>query len=75
MLFLDSHSNLMITMPVSGKDVLKTLFKNGWELHRVKGSHHILIKSGVTITIPVHGNKDMKIGLLKSIEKQTKLKF
>ncbi|WP_119344072.1 type II toxin-antitoxin system HicA family toxin [Facilibium subflavum] len=62
-------------MPVSGKDVLKKLLKNGWALKSVKGSHHKLTKNGITVIIPVHRNKDLGKGLLQKIEKDTKLKF
>lgn len=43
----------------------------GWHLARVTGSHHIYMTSGknARITVPVHGNKDLKIGLQKSIMK------
>jgi predicted RNA binding protein YcfA (HicA-like mRNA interferase family) len=37
-------------------------------LARTKGSHHIFFKNGVRerIVVPVHGNKPLKIGLLKA---------
>jgi predicted RNA binding protein YcfA (HicA-like mRNA interferase family) len=37
-------------------------------LARIKGSHHIFFKEGVRekIVVPVHGNKPLKIGLLKA---------
>ena len=49
----------------------KLLEIKGWELARVTGSHHIYVKSGknIRITVPVHRNKDLKIGLQKSIMK------
>ncbi|GGG07431.1 hypothetical protein GCM10010995_26270 [Cysteiniphilum litorale] len=65
----------MITMPVSAKFVLNELLKNGWQLARVTGSHHILKKNDITIALPVHGSKDLKLGLLKDIEKKSKIKF
>ena len=57
--------------PVSGKRMCKLLEIKGWELARVTGSHHIYVKSGknIRITVPVHRNKDLKIGLQKSIMK------
>jgi len=56
---------------ISGKDFCKLLERKGWELARINGSHHIYIKQGTTyrISIPVHKNQDLKIGLLKSIMK------
>lgn len=41
----------------------------GWTLARITGSHHIYIKEGqsLRITVPVHGNKDLKQGLQRAI--------
>ena len=43
---------------------------------RIKGSHHIFFKDGVRerIVIPVHGNKPLKIGLLKAQMKVADIK-
>lgn len=56
---------------VSGKEFAKILESNGWTLARIKGSHHIFIKEGriERISIPIHGNQDLKIGLLKHLIK------
>jgi len=56
---------------MSGKQLAKLLEANGWILLRVQGSHHIYGKTGVTsrISIPIHGNKDLKIGLLRHLLK------
>lgn len=55
------------------KDLLKALLKDGWELVRVHGSHHILQKCDETETVPVLG-KDVPKGLLSKILKRTGLK-
>ncbi|MCR4316296.1 MAG: type II toxin-antitoxin system HicA family toxin [Planctomycetes bacterium] len=54
---------------ISGKKLCKVLEKHGWILKRVRGSHHILAREGtdVIITVPVHGNKDLRIGTLRKI--------
>ena len=54
---------------ISGKELAGLLERNGWVLLRVKGSHHIYGKQGsmVRISIPIHGKKPLKIGLLKQI--------
>jgi predicted RNA binding protein YcfA (HicA-like mRNA interferase family) len=54
---------------ISGPDFTKILEKNGWELKRVKGSHHVYMKAGnpARISVPVHGNKPLKVGLLKHL--------
>ena len=59
-------------MPVSGKKVVKMLKKYGWIEVSQKGSHIKLKKDKqAPIIIPIHGNKDLGKGLIKSIEKQT----
>lgn len=55
------------------KDLLKKLQKDGWEIVRVHGSHHILRKGDQTETLPIHG-KDVPTGLLNAILKRTGLK-
>ena len=54
------------------KDLLKLLKKNGWIVVRINGSHHVLQKNGKTTVVPIHG-KDVPIGLLNSILKETGL--
>jgi predicted RNA binding protein YcfA (HicA-like mRNA interferase family) len=60
---------------VSGKTLCKIIERKGWMLKRVTGSHHIYIKQGVDaiLSIPVHGNRDLPIGTLKSIMKDAGL--
>lgn len=62
----------MVTM--KDKALLNLLLKNGWELTKVKGSHHRLKKGNQVEVIPVHG-KDMKTGLLMAILKRTGIKL
>jgi predicted RNA binding protein YcfA (HicA-like mRNA interferase family) len=54
---------------VSGKEFIKLLESRGWQVLRVNGSHHILGKTGsvVRLSVPVHGNKPIKTGLLKHL--------
>ncbi|WP_414548038.1 type II toxin-antitoxin system HicA family toxin [Anabaena sp. CCY 0017] len=58
---------------ISGKKLSEILVKNGWKLIRVKGSHHRFKKDGISISIPIHANQDLKIGLLKTLMKQADL--
>ncbi|HEX8564283.1 MAG TPA: type II toxin-antitoxin system HicA family toxin [Pyrinomonadaceae bacterium] len=60
---------------VSGKSFAKILEKNGWILLRVQGSHYIYGKTGneVRISVPIHGDQSLKIGLLKHLMKQAGL--
>lgn len=55
------------------KDLLKLFLKNGWEINRINGSHHILKKDGQIEVIPIH-NKDVPTGLLEKILKRAGLK-
>lgn len=58
---------------ISGKKLAEILQKKGWRLIRVKGSHHRFQKDKINISIPIHGNKDLKIGMLKTLMKQANL--
>ena len=60
---------------VSGKDLARILEKRGWQLLRVNGSHHIYGKPGsnVRLSVPVHGNQPLKIGLLHHLLKMAGL--
>jgi predicted RNA binding protein YcfA (HicA-like mRNA interferase family) len=56
---------------VSGKKLCVILEKNGWCKKYIKGSHHIYMKPGrrERISVPVHGNADLKKGMLKTLLK------
>jgi predicted RNA binding protein YcfA (HicA-like mRNA interferase family) len=60
---------------MTGKQVIKILEKEGWQLLRISGSHHRMIKGNKKVSIPVHGAKDLKIRTLKSIERDTGVKL
>jgi predicted RNA binding protein YcfA (HicA-like mRNA interferase family) len=51
---------------VTGKEFCRVLERNGWALLRVQGSHHIHGQAGnpARVSVPVHGNQDLKRGLL-----------
>jgi len=56
---------------ISGKRLCRIIEGKGWQLQRINGSHHIYLKHGLTarISVPVHGNKALKIGLQKHLMK------
>lgn len=54
------------------KQVEKALEKAGFLFVRQSGSHKIYVKGKYCITLPWH-NKDMKIGTVKNIVKQSGL--
>ena len=55
---------------MSGKDFVKKLMKDDWQLDRVEGSHYIMRKNGISISVPVHRNEDLKPGLLNFLNKK-----
>lgn len=60
---------------ISGKKLCKIVEAKGWDLKRVNGSHHIYAKTGenARISIPVHGNTPLKIGLQKHLMKVARI--
>ena len=60
---------------VSGKHLCKILESRGWELKRIQGSHHIYTHAGnpKILTVPVHGNQDLKKGTLGQLLKDASL--
>ena len=60
---------------VSGKDLARTVERHGWQLLRVHGSHHVYGKPGsvVRLSIPIHGNRPLKTGLLRHLLKMAGL--
>jgi len=55
----------------SGREFARLVERRGWRLLRVNGSHHIYGKSGnvVRLSIPIHGNRPLKLGLLRHLAK------
>jgi predicted RNA binding protein YcfA (HicA-like mRNA interferase family) len=60
---------------LSGQEICKILSQHGIVNVRQKGSHIIMQKKidNSTITVPVPNHKEIRIGTLKSIIKQSKL--
>ena len=56
---------------VSGRDLARVLQQRGWHLARVHGSHHIFTMAGrrERIVVPIHGNRTLQTGLLRSLMK------
>ncbi len=61
-------------MSMKAKELIKLLRENGWKLERIRGSHHIFFRNGKTVSVPVHGNRDIPTGTLSIILKQADLK-
>ncbi len=58
-------------MPISGKALVRRLIRLGWRIKSQRGSHVKLVKGEKVTQVPVHGNSDLGIGLIKAIERQT----
>jgi len=60
---------------ISGKVLCKILLLHGWQLQRIRGSHHIYTHPNRVeiLTVPVHGNQDLKIGTLSKLLKDAGL--
>ncbi|MGH6921670.1 MAG: type II toxin-antitoxin system HicA family toxin [Geminicoccaceae bacterium] len=56
---------------LSGKAFCRLLERHGWQLLRVQGSHHVHGKAGerARISVPVHGNRPLKLGLQRHLLK------
>ena len=52
---------------IPGKKAIEAFQNDGWRIASGEGSHITLKKDGAAcnLTIPVHGNKDVKRGLLR----------
>ena len=54
---------------VSGREAIAAFEKAGFVVARTSASHHVMKKEGHTLllTVPVHGNKALKPGTLRSL--------
>lgn len=60
----------------SSREVIEILEADGWYIDRVRGDHYQFkhpVKKGI-VTVP-HPRKDIAIGTLKSISKQSGVSF
>jgi predicted RNA binding protein YcfA (HicA-like mRNA interferase family) len=60
---------------MNGKDIIAQLKAAGWTLDRINGSHHIMVKDGKAVPVPVHGGRDIGIGLVTAIGRQSGVKL
>jgi predicted RNA binding protein YcfA (HicA-like mRNA interferase family) len=61
---------------MTANELIRLLEENGWRFVRQNGSHRIFKHpdSERPISVPFHGKKDIKKGLLQAILKQAGLK-
>lgn len=73
----DTHTRAIMRcirrLRMRDKSLLKLLCQSGWVIARIRGSHHILKRGEETLVLPIHG-RDIPIGLLNAMLKQTRLK-
>ena len=54
---------------ISGSELARILKSRGWGVDRIKGSHHAMSDGTRKVIVPVHRNKDLKIGLQAQLMK------
>ena len=52
---------------LTGTQMVRFLIAQGFIVKRIRGSHHFLEKNNHRTCVPVHGNKELRIGTLRSI--------
>ena len=59
--------------PMKAREVIAKLRRAEWDVDRVTGSHYIMRhpESSRTVPVPFHGNRDIKIEVLRSIIRQS----
>lgn len=59
---------------LNAKQLIKILEQKGFRFSRQSGSHAIYVNDeGLRTTVPIHGKKELGIGLLRQIMKDTGL--
>jgi predicted RNA binding protein YcfA (HicA-like mRNA interferase family) len=55
--------------PVTGKEMCRGLERRGWNLARIKGSHHIYSRPRAPrqVAAPVHGQRILKAAVQRAI--------
>lgn len=65
----------MTTLPsLTGRQLVAALSRVGFDVQRIKGSHHFLRHAdGRTTVVPVHGSETISAGLLAKILRDCEL--
>ncbi len=66
--------SVVIITTMNSADLIRILADNGWQLSRVKGSHHVHVHGtkGGHVVVP-HPRKDLGTGLVRQILKSVGL--
>jgi len=59
---------------VTGRELIRLLKSDNWKLDRIKGSNNVMKKGNRTISVPVHGKKDLPKGTFNAIMKEAGLR-
>ena len=61
---------------LTGKELIRILMRHGFEVSRIRGSHHFLKHSdGRATVVPVHRGESIGPGLLNKISKDTEVEI
>lgn len=52
---------------ISGRDAVRAFERAGWKVSRREGSHIILTKAGMTITLSIPDHREIRRGTLRSL--------
>ena len=52
---------------ISGWEAVRAFDKAGWKISRREGSHIILVKVGVPVTLSIPAHREVKRGTLRSL--------
>ena len=52
---------------LTGKEMVRFLEQQGFTVVRVRGAHHFMERGDQRTSVPVHGNRSLKIGTLRGI--------
>ncbi len=58
---------------ISGREAVKAFERANWKVVRQKGSHIILVKSGVPITLSIPDHKELDRGTLRKLIRVSRL--
>lgn len=58
---------------ISGRTAVKAFTRAGWEVARQKGSHIILVKPGLPVTLSVPDHKELDVGTLRKLIRLARL--
>ena len=53
--------------------MVRVLHRNGWTLDRTRGSAHIMVRDGKTVSVHVHAGQVLKPGTLAGILRDAEL--